>query len=66
MQIDASLVEPRKVVRYSENETWYVCDLECGHTVWSPLEPGIAMHCGYCLERLIGQAREIQAAQRAK
>jgi hypothetical protein len=64
--IDASLIEPRRIVRWSENESWFVCDLECGHTVWSALEPPISMHCGACLERLIGQIREIQAAQRAE
>lgn len=67
-QIDESLLYLREISRYTVDEQGfgYLCDLTCGHTVWLALEPPIAVYCGHCLERLVSQIREIQAAQRVQ
>ena len=68
MTLDESLLYLREVTRYIQEEGGYgyMCDLECGHTVRLELEPPIGVHCGYCLEKLVSQIREVQAAQRIK
>ena len=66
-QLDETLIYLREISRYMPHEGWgFVCDLTCGHTVWLALEPQIGVHCGQCLETLVSQIREIQAAQRMK
>ena len=67
-QLDETLIYLREISRYMpQEEGWgFVCDLTCGHTVWLALEPPIAVYCGQCLEKLVSQIREIQAAQKMK
>lgn len=66
--IDDTLLYPRHIKRWEPDDEGlgYVCDLDCGHSVWTALEPSIAIHCGLCLQQLITQIREVQAAQRIR
>ena len=65
--LDETLLERRSVVRTRSTDDGIgtEADLSCGHTIWLALPDAPAqMYCGECLDKLVRQAREIQAQQR--
>ena len=66
--IDETLLEARTVLRIEGcyDGMGYDVDLSCGHSVWFAVEPPRQTQCGLCLDKLITQAREVQARQRPR
>ena len=64
-RIDETLITQRRVMGWVPAEEGFGFDvnLECGHSIWLAVRPGIQVYCGVCLQRLVTQIVEIQKQQ---
>jgi hypothetical protein len=67
LTLDETLLKRRRVARWEPDDSGigYYVQLECGHSLWFPIEPPDAAHCGLCLEKLVRQIRDVQLHQEA-
>lgn len=67
LTLDKTLLEPRRILRAEADPVGigFYCQLECGHSLWLPVQPTGAELCGLCLERLVRQIRDVQLHQEA-
>jgi hypothetical protein len=65
--LDETLLKPRRILRSEPDPVGFghYLQLECGHSLWSPVQPRGTELCGMCLERLVRQIRDVQLHQEA-
>ena len=65
--LDETLLKPRRILRCEHDPVGigYYCQLECGHSLWLPVQPTGTELCGVCLDKLVRQIRNVQLHQEA-